>query len=83
MTIFPLMLIRTAGLPLHWLDELTIDWPAEEMPEAIVAQSIRQAFDAALMALDESPVRTAVYNARRDFFSKKQNAEHRFFSPDG
>ncbi len=70
MTIFPLMLIRTAGLPLRWVDSLAADWTEEIADETDWAMQTRQAFDAALMALAASPLRTAIYNARRDFFNR-------------
>ena len=70
MTIFPLMLIRTAGLPLCWVDSLAADWTDEIADDIDWTMQTRQAFDAALMALAASPLRTAVYNARRDFFNR-------------
>ncbi|MCE7922974.1 MAG: hypothetical protein DYG98_07940 [Haliscomenobacteraceae bacterium CHB4] len=76
--IFPLMLIRCAGLPLHWLEELAAAWPEENMPQAAVTAAVREAFDAALSALEASPLRTAVYNARRDFFQKGKVPAARF-----
>lgn len=66
--IFPLMLIRCAGLPLHWLDDLSAAWPQENKEGS--ATAVREAFDAALFALEASPLRTTLYNARRDFFQK-------------
>jgi hypothetical protein len=72
MKIFPLMLIRTGGLPLQWLEELACEWPEGNVPETELAAAVQRAFDAALSALDDSPLRTAVYNARRDFFQKRK-----------
>lgn len=70
--IFPLMLIRTAGLPLRWLDDLAVAWPEETSRKTDPADKVRKAFDAALSALDASPLRTAVYNARKDFFQRRK-----------
>lgn len=78
-TIFPLMLIRTAGLPLHWLDELSAGWPQENERGTDIAEAVQHAFDKALQALPESPLRTLVYNARRDFFQKRKMPADAFF----
>ena len=63
------MLIRTAGLPSRWVDSLAADWTDEIADNTDWTTQTRQAFDAALFALAASPLRTAVYNARRDFFN--------------
>jgi hypothetical protein len=77
--IFPMMLIRSAGLPLAALESLAVHWQTAE--EAIwvgqkrwsyAALALQQAFDAALHALPDSPLRTAVYNARKDFFQRQK-----------
>ena len=66
------MLIRTAGLPLAWLDHLPGLLPTDRHAGPDPAEAVRQAFDAAFLALPESPLRTAVYNARRDFFRRRK-----------
>lgn len=72
MKIFPLMLIRTGGLPLQWLEDLACEWPEESASDAELAAKVQKAFDKAFSALGDSPLRTAVYNARRDFFQKRK-----------
>ncbi|GAB4486786.1 MAG: hypothetical protein OHK0019_01020 [Saprospiraceae bacterium] len=49
------------------------------MSEAAAAEAVQAAFDAALSSLAESPLRTAVYNARKDFFQKKKMPGAAFF----
>lgn len=78
-TVFPLMLIRTAGLPSAWLDLLQSDWQAHEAAldaarasHAAARAALQTAFNVAFQALPESPLRTAVYNARRDFFQRQK-----------
>jgi hypothetical protein len=78
-TTFPLMLIRTGGLPLRWLGELAGEWPEEKEPEIELAARVQLAFDATLSALGDSPLRTAVYNARRTFFQKRKMPAAIFF----
>lgn len=68
------MLIRAAGLPLFFLEELSAVWP-EEFPEN---ERIRADFDALLLRLGESPFRTAVYNARKVFFQKQKTPPEAF-----
>ncbi|MBX2889953.1 MAG: lantibiotic dehydratase [Saprospiraceae bacterium] len=75
----PLVLIRVAGLPLRWLEAISAKWPSEEAADDWVAERVRECFDAALHALDTSTIRTAVYNARRDFFAKKKTPSAAFF----
>ncbi|HRI58884.1 MAG TPA: hypothetical protein PK228_04155, partial [Saprospiraceae bacterium] len=72
MTILPLMLIRAAGLPSHWLDDLATFRASENESATTAAAAVRHAFDIALSALQASPLRTAVYNARREFFQKRK-----------
>ena len=72
MTIFPLMLIRASGLPSHWLDELAMFRLSENESAATAVAAVRHAFDTAFSALQASPLRTAVFNARREFFQKRK-----------
>jgi Lantibiotic dehydratase, N terminus len=72
--IFPLTLIRTAGLPFATLNFEQTDWSAFESDCASAELKQRQCLAAltyiwseTLAALPEGPVRTAVYNARRKF----------------
>lgn len=75
---FPLMLIRAAGLPLQWLNALPV-FPMKTPADALAAQ-IQDAFDRALAALPvETGLRTAVYNARREFFQKKKMPSGTFY----
>ena len=70
-SIFPYMLVRSAGLPPL---SLSIDWPdkAAQMNAGTEAvQELQQAFDVVLTTLPDSTLRTAVYNARKRFFQKK------------
>ncbi len=71
------MLIRAAGLPFARLEGLSADWkPVEgdiQLAQALHSAAVklaRDAFDNALSALEPSPLRTAVYNARKAFFQK-------------
>ncbi len=73
------MLIRAAGLPLRWLHELAAFQSVESESEMKIAAEVRRAFDAALLSLEESPLRTAVYKARRDFFQKNKTPANAFF----
>ena len=66
------MLIRAGGLPLHWLDDLANVRPPTAEPESDLAENTQTAFDAALQAVQPSPLRTTIYNARRDFFQKRK-----------
>jgi len=77
--IFPLMLIRCAGLPSQWLDDLAAEWNDENLSEPASTEAVQAAFDAALLLLPESPLRSAVYNARKDFFQKKKMPGAAFF----
>ena len=73
------MLIRTAGLPLAHLKGLSVSWQTAEeailvgqkcrSDEAIVLQ---KSWDAALRALDDPALRTAIYNARKAFFQHQK-----------
>lgn len=74
-SILPMTLIRAGGLPLDVWPPLSTglpDWAALFYAEQTAAKSLRSAFDAALSALPESPLRTDVYNARKDFFQRKK-----------
>lgn len=66
------MLIRAGGLPLRWLEELANVRPTTAEPESALAENLQSAFDAALQAVQPSPLRTAIYKARRDFFQKRK-----------
>lgn len=73
------MLARRAGLPFPTLAPLSHDWSTTEQAieaaeEAIETQrqALQNAFDAALMALPQSPLRTAVYNARKAFHQRQR-----------
>ncbi len=77
--VFPLTLVRTAGLPLEVTDRLAADFSeaCNALREAQKAQqncteALQNAFDQALNDLPGSPERTAVYNARRVFFQKQK-----------
>ncbi len=86
-TLFPLMLIRRAGLPLDRLAALSADWKTLQTEFQVgqirleaAAQALRAAFDTALSALPASPLRTAVYNARKRFYQQgKLPAKDHFF----
>ena len=78
-SLFPLMLIRSAGLPLSSLEALSADWKTLEKALLVgdarckhTALALQTAFDAALAALEESRLRTAVYNARKDFYRRSK-----------
>jgi len=69
---FPFILVRTAGLPPLSLAGF---WPDEEPQKALertAVEQLQQAFDAALPTLPDSPLRTAVYNARKRFFQQQK-----------
>lgn len=77
--LFPLTLLRTAGLPIAALDRLAGDFSAgtarldeTEALERAAARLLQQALDTALATLPESPGRTRLYNARRVFFQKQK-----------
>lgn len=79
-TVFPMMLIRTGGLPLVQMKRLSANWQTAEeriwVGRKQVADahfSLQQAWDALLAALHhDSPLRTAVYNARKQFFQRQK-----------
>jgi hypothetical protein len=76
--IFPLMLIRVAGLPSQQLNALS-GFPMKTPADAQAAQ-VQQAFDKTLAALPaETGLRTAVYNARREFFQKRKMPPAAFY----
>jgi hypothetical protein len=74
--VFPLMLVRTAGLPLAPMASLAFSAQTGETALMVGAgqldasrQALQLRWDALLEHLPEpSPLRTAVYKARRDFF---------------
>ncbi|MCB9354510.1 MAG: lantibiotic dehydratase [Lewinellaceae bacterium] len=70
MSICPLMLIRVAGLPLTWLDQLSDRWPDEIGHADSRKSALMNAFDDALEALPVSPLRLEIYNARKAFFQR-------------
>ena len=75
MTIFPLILIRTGGLPLGAWRPLACgipDWSALQNAEHGSEEQLLKSFDDALFSLPDSPTRTAVYNARKDFYQRKK-----------
>jgi hypothetical protein len=75
MTILPLTLSRAAGQPFAAWSPLAggmPDWAALENALQNAAAKVQQALDAALQTLPQSPLRTQVYNARRDFFQRKK-----------
>lgn len=77
--LFPLTLLRTAGLPIGTLDQLAVDFSAEtqglrdaETAARRDAGALQKALDEALIRLPDSPARTRLYNARRLFFQKQK-----------
>ncbi|MDW8228995.1 MAG: lantibiotic dehydratase [Saprospiraceae bacterium] len=80
--IFPYPVARQARLPFSALAPLGGCWAAWEeairaTEEAVEAQrkTLQNAFDAALAALPESSLRTAVYNARKAFYQQQRLPE--------
>jgi lantibiotic biosynthesis protein len=72
-------LFRVAGLPFEHLAGLAADWEGLETAffeaqknTAQCRATLQRAFDEALAALPEGPLRTEVYNARRLFFQKQK-----------
>jgi len=93
---YPLLMVRTAGLPFDRIGAPPADWPALESAIRHAEQRCREAetallasLDAALSALPPGDLRTATYNARKDFFQRKrlpvellvQQAEHATKAP--
>ncbi|MBC7778419.1 MAG: lantibiotic dehydratase [Phycisphaerae bacterium] len=75
MTIFPMTLIRNGGLPLGMWAPLTCgmpDWVALQNAEQDSARQLLKAFEDALVSLPDSPLRTSVYNARKDFYQRRK-----------
>lgn len=77
--VFPLMLIRSAGLPFEKLEALSGDFRAvralladAEKDCAESASRVQAAFDSALVSLPDSPQRTRLYNARKVFFQREK-----------
>ncbi|MBL7796435.1 MAG: lantibiotic dehydratase, partial [Saprospiraceae bacterium] len=77
-TAHPFLLVRTAGLPFARIGPPAADWPALESAvkaagaaRIICETALLATFDDALGALPAGNLRTAVYNARKDFFKKK------------
>ena len=60
--------MRTAGLPAL---ALAGPWPETQL-QKIADEQLQLAFDAALPTLPDSPLRTAVYNARKHFFQRRK-----------
>jgi len=74
--ILPMTLIRAGGLPLQaWLPLSggMPDWKTLFEVEAAAAGHLLLAFEEALARLPESSLRTAVYNARKDFFQRRKH----------
>lgn len=78
-SVFPLMLVRTAGLPFGSLEALAASWQTAEEEVAVgsrqyleTAANLQVVLDRALDALGESPFRTRVYNLRKRFFQTKK-----------
>ncbi len=78
-TVFPLMLIRAAGLPLVALEHLAAPWQVADTYIQLGQTRLKYSglllqtqFDKALEILPESPERTAVYNARKVFFQRQK-----------
>jgi len=68
-------LIRSGGLPLGTWTPLASgmpDWAALLKAEQHAVEQLLQVFDAALYTLPDSSLRTAVYNARKDFFQRRK-----------
>lgn len=85
-TVSPLQLTRSAGLPFARLSALAADLRPTEQVVQHSRQSwsdrtieVQAAFDALLAALPLSPLRTAVYRARRDFFQRRRLPDTRFW----
>ena len=75
MKILPMTLIRTGGLPLGAWTALANgmpDWAALQDAEKSSAEQLLNSFDEALMPLPNSPLRTVIYNARKDFFQRRK-----------
>jgi len=84
MTTYPLILIRAAGLPFETVEPLrghfsemfrTLD--AGSKQEAVLREALLQSMDDALATLPESPLRTTIYNARRDAYNHRDAAFQR------
>ncbi len=75
MTMLPMTLFRSGGLPLGaWWPLATgiPDWAALQDSEDAAASKLLQAFDETLFSLAEPTLRTAIYNARKDFFQRRK-----------
>ncbi len=80
-SIFPMTLIRSGGLPLSAWTPLACgipDWVALNKAEDHAMEELLHAFDTTLYALPESSLRTAVYNARKDFFQRRKKPSANF-----
>ncbi|MBK9335116.1 MAG: lantibiotic dehydratase [Lewinellaceae bacterium] len=73
------MLVRSAGLPFARIEALATTWETAEKALQVGradladrAAALQTAFDAALSACTDPALRTAVYNARRDFFQRRR-----------
>jgi len=72
---FPMTLIRVGGLPLSVWKPLACgipDWTIPRKKEQDADIVLLEAFDQALVLLTDSPLRTAVYNARKAFFQRRK-----------
>ena len=86
-TVFPLILMRVAGLPCHRLypdnySFVTAKW--EEILDLIASlpqqkQNVQRAFDALLHTTTEPAYRTTVFNARKAFYQKNKLPSPDFF----
>jgi hypothetical protein len=75
MKIFPMTLIRSGGLPLGTWTPLPCgipDWDVILKSEQTATVQLLQTFDQAISNLPDSALRTAVYNARKDFFQRRK-----------
>lgn len=77
--VFPMMLIRSAGLPLAALESTAANWQTAEegilvgrKHLTVAMLALQKTFDDCLAALPESAQRTAVYNARKHFFQQEK-----------
>lgn len=80
-TILPMTLIRSGGLPFDaWLPLACglPDWALLQKDEHAAAAKLLKAFDDALSSLPDSPIRTAVYNTRKDFFQHRKLPSAKF-----
>lgn len=79
--VFPLILIRAAGLPFQATEPLRGDFSTVfnrlrylRQQEEVLHEAVLQALTEALVALPESPLRTTVYNLRKAVFHRRTQA---------